>query len=187
MDYHQALIIGLRPDLAQPRRFRNDGHHLHRDRDSPGSRTERDHTYFAAVTEALGETPAILPLGPAMHVSTSSPGYRLTIRARRAGFSRALPGIMRRTKKWRRRVAISFTPRTGCCHIQAHTEACRRVHHPSGKPGRTGPATAAGRLSRRQTPTLQPGCGHRRRPPRSHNSARPAFGAGIQHPNPWRS
>ena len=64
MDHHEARIFGLAPNLVHKSKVKNDRHHFHRDHDSLGSRHERDRTYFAAVSEALAETPEILLLGP---------------------------------------------------------------------------------------------------------------------------
>ena len=64
IDHHEARLFGLKPNLVQVNRLRNDRHHFHKDHDSLGSRRERDRPYFVAVCEALGESPEILLLGP---------------------------------------------------------------------------------------------------------------------------
>ena len=64
IDHHEARIFCLAPNLVRKTSIRNDRHHFHKDRDSLGSRRERDRAYFAAVCDALAETPEILILGP---------------------------------------------------------------------------------------------------------------------------
>ena len=65
MDHRQAVLLGLAPDGIHRKVVHNKPHHYHRRHDdSLGSRAERDRPYFAAVAEALGETPEILLLGP---------------------------------------------------------------------------------------------------------------------------
>jgi stalled ribosome rescue protein Dom34 len=64
IDHHEARLFGIRPNLVQKKVLRNDRHHAVKDPDALGSRRERDRLYFTAVSEALGETPEILLLGP---------------------------------------------------------------------------------------------------------------------------
>jgi len=63
MDHQKAIVLRLAHNISHRKIIHNEQRHFHRNRDSLGSRAERDRPYFADVAAALGETPEILLLG----------------------------------------------------------------------------------------------------------------------------
>jgi hypothetical protein len=64
MDHELAIILWLGPTDTQRILVHNQHRHLHANPDCLGSRMERDRLYFTAVSQALGDVPEILLLGP---------------------------------------------------------------------------------------------------------------------------